>query len=753
VATEASDTNRGAPMIFITAMLASTAHAVDPTPSQTIEGAEGTSYFGLGVDIVGDVNGDGYGDVLIGGWYAAELYLGGPDGPDLVPHRTFEAVGTIAVRLDGGDANGDGFADVAFRVENDTSNTYDVEVRYGGPDGLPQAADATFPGAENVLWHDIDGDGFDELVLAYPDVDVGGGHTGLVEVYAGTAGGVAATPMATLEAAIAGNTFGKKLAAGDINGDGFGDLVISEGLDEYFFAGALAGFAAPVRLPNRPLVVTFATERRGVAVADLDADGFDDVVFWEGLVYRGSSAGPVPASTVWGPPTFARYRYVDMANVGDVDGDGFDEVAFAGTTNGRLISAGPGSVGPVTPLRDNTSQNGMFWGIAGGDVNGDGYADVLWGSPYATWHHDGAAALALGGPTGLDSANPIRWQPRHDHDLGTNVISLGDINGDGYEDVGTVGGELVVEDVVTVFLGSASGLDPEPAATWPGSEVVAAGDVNGDGLSDAVVVVATDSWSGEDIGPLRVAVHLGDPAGPATAPTRRLAQPTDLVASDLIAIGDADGDGFDDVAVMSSRRNLLYRGGPSGPSPSPDLISAPDDIFPRVWADLDGDGFDDLVLTEDLATETVVYVAAGSPAGISAPVEVDRVANDGGNVGVIATGDWNDDGYADLSFSGDVALQVTFGSATGFDPTSTVELLDCPALGFNANSGDLDGDGIDDLFVGGCRFAGDPVAFGTAPAEMIGVTTYAVADVDGDGAIEILSFNSSGWGTLKVHER
>ncbi len=230
----------------------------------------------------------------------------------------------------------------------------------------------TFPGARAVLWHDIDGEGRDELVLGYPDADAGGGRTGIVEVYAGTAGGVAAAPMARLRAVSTGSAFGNELAAGDVNGDGFGDLVISEGRDEYAFAGGVAGFAAPVHLPNTPF----------------------------------------PS-----PPTR------------------------------RSVAA--------SPWRTSTPT-----------------ASTTWSSGRASSTAEPLPAPCPHPPSG--DRRPSR---------------------------------------------------PTSRST-----------------SDTLVVVATQWSVGDDVGPLRLAVHLGDPAGPASAPTRLLAQPTDLVASDLIALGDADGD-------------------------------------------------------------------------------------------------------------------------------------------------------------------------------------------------------------------
>ncbi|MBK8553946.1 MAG: FG-GAP repeat protein [Ignavibacteria bacterium] len=137
-----------------------------------------------------------------------------------------------------------------------------------------------------------------------------------------------------------------------------------------------------------------------------------------------------------------------------------------------------------------------------GDVNGDGYSDVIVGAPYFDngQNDEGAAFVYHGSVTGLSTFS--NWSAEGNQSLayfGTSVSTAGDVNGDGYSDV-IVGAYWfdnghTQEGKAFVYHGSASGLSLTPnwsaegnqAGTYYGNSVSSAGDVNGDGYSDVIV--------------------------------------------------------------------------------------------------------------------------------------------------------------------------------------------------------------------------------------------------------------------------
>ncbi|MEM9190278.1 MAG: FG-GAP-like repeat-containing protein [Myxococcota bacterium] len=391
------------------------------------------------------------------------------------------------------DYDGDGFGDVvvgAPRVRMEEGRAY-AHLASGG--GTPASATAIFrsPDGEGSQHGialscagDVNGDGFSDLAIGAPRAAMGAGR---VYLYLGGPDGLAEDASQVIDAVDGpGGLFGGSVtAAGDVDGDGLGDLLV----------GAIGEGVTPGRLHLY----------RGTA--------------------RGLSNGP--ALSVVGAGRFASA----VAGGFDLNGDGFSDVAVgafaAGANAGEVhlfFGSNMGLVEPSTVIASPASDGQFGFSVASaGDVNGDGFSDLVVGAPNVDAAR-GSAFVFLGSATGVDAAASVRIDGINSASafFGHAVVGFGDGDGDGYDDI-VVGAFGVNSRAgrVTVLRGSAIGIDPAVRFDVAGPDdggdfgwsLAAIGDVDRNGRAD-LLVGAPGANGGEG----RAYVHRGGPQGITPTP-------------------------------------------------------------------------------------------------------------------------------------------------------------------------------------------------------------------------------------------
>jgi hypothetical protein len=396
----------------------------------------------------------------------------------------------------------------------------------------------------------------------------------------------------------------------------------------------------------------------------------------EGAVFlwRGSSNG---LGAIMGTPSNAHWRAegnqagtsadnnvqfgMTTASVGDVNGDGYDDVLVGATwfneaglrDNGKVFlylgaPTGLGATAAWTAASDRPDAH-FGWRVGGaGDVNGDGFDDILVAEPscYTPWGPcptttNGRVFLWLGGASGLGaSGTPTNadWSAEFPElTLLGAVAGIGDVNNDGYDDI-AVGSPWAsnpefAEGAVYVWYGSASGLGTSgtPAnADWTAEansgsafvgRSVAGGDVNGDGVSD--LVVGASGWDNGEGNEgavflwLGSAAGLGPPGNPDNAVWRAEAnQESAFLGWSVAVVQDFSGDGYGDVMAgawwydhgeTNEGAAFMWYGGPDGllgvSSPADADWTAEADQAESVFGyavadagDLNGDGGADVIV-------------------------------------------------------------------------------------------------------------------------------------------------------------
>jgi hypothetical protein len=449
----------------------------------TLDGANGFHVVdGVGLNsgttvAMADVNGDGYADLIVGTWGAS------PNAP---------------VPLSGG-------AYVIFGK----AEGFDAEINVNslnGTNGFRLSGSGYFEGVgQSVSAADLNGDGFADLIIGASGADHHGRASGATYVVFGASSFDSHMELSALNGAngfaLLGEAPSAELgvsvsAAGDINGDGFADVILGStpGVNDMFVTGqsfvifgAASGFDANIDVSSLDGTNGFRIsgvdwDYAGFSVSgagDVNGDGLADLIIG-GRAYDGASTAHIVFGSTSGFGANFELSSLNGANgfrlftpgagygvysstAGDVNGDGYSDVLVgSGVPNGGMVPKLHlvyGKAGGFSAEVDAMEFDGGFgWTKSAGDVNGDGLDDFIIGSSLEDAAAPGAGAVyvvfghadgyAPGfGLSSIDGTNGFKLTGVSSHErAGTTVNAAGDINGDGFADI-----------AIGVFRGEGSG--------------------------------------------------------------------------------------------------------------------------------------------------------------------------------------------------------------------------------------------------------------------------------------------------------
>ena len=342
-------------------------------------------YMGASVAGAGDVNGDGHDDVIVG-----------------APGEDDNGVSSGSARVFSG-ADGS----VIYRFHGDGFDYFGSSVDSAG---------------------DVNQDGYDDVIVgASGDEDSNGVRTGSARVLSGADGSI----LYTFYGDPAGRWFGSSVAgAGDVNKDGFPDFIVAA---VYGYVHVLSGVDGSILSAIYAKATDYTDGKFAVSVdgvGDVNNDGYDDIVIGT-LAYNMPDPGRAEVFSGVDGSRLYTFHSTDnsfgysVAGAGDVNRDGYDDIIVAAVfSSGRVFSGADGAI-----LHDIGPSNGSVAGA--GDVNHDGYDDVIIGLP-ASWPHKGKVRVVSVADGSI--LNTLYGNSAGDS-FGQSVASAGDVNRDGYADV------------------------------------------------------------------------------------------------------------------------------------------------------------------------------------------------------------------------------------------------------------------------------------------------------------------------------
>ena len=724
-------------------------------PDWSVESDQENSFFGYAIGTAGDVNGDGYDDIIIGAYYYSNgenlegrvfVYHGSSSGLSTSPDWTaegdqVEAIfgGSVATA---GDVNGDGYDDVIIGstlYDNDQTDEGRVFVYHGSDSGLSTAPDWTVESNQTMSEFgdsvasagDVNGDGYGDVVIGARAYDNGQTNEGGVWVYLGSDIGLLGTYNCLIESNSSWGRWGDAVgSAGDVNGDGFDDVIVGAASNHAsVYYGSSTGISNTAGFSQDNVDDGYGNAVG--AAGDVNADGYDDIIIGarnsnRAYIYHGSSSGVSDVDwTVEIEQEEANFGGT-VSTAGDVNNDGYDEIVIGALLydNGETDEGGAFLyyyLNNTPPIADAGFDQSVYTlslvtldGSSSSDPDDDTSLSYQWTQT------DGTSVTLIGDTT----ENPTFTAPDDPDVITISLVvtdSLGlaseadevNITVNNQAPVADAGLDQSVKTLSTVLLDGSSSYDPD----W-------------DGYDDLIIGAKYFSNGQDDEG--RAFVFMGSNEDLLLGWTSESNQEEASYGESVAYAGDVNGDGFDDVIVgaylfdneyENAGKASLFYGSALGLSTTANWTvegtvtnaGLGETVSPA--GDVNGDRYDDVIVYINGGAGTgSVTVYYGSSSGLSTtPSWTQNSPQAGAQFGASSStaGDVNGDGYDDViigAFAYDNGQTnegrafIFHGSSSGLSTTPdwvTENNLSNSWYGASvASAGDVNGDGFDDVIVG-----------------------------------------------------
>ena len=610
------------------------------------------------------------GPAICFGSIVPSTFAGNPAAQAVRVHDGSQVNGLLGASVAGaGDVNGDGFRDYIVGIPG--SNKVLVRSGISGEVllDIPGVPEADVFGYSVASAGDVNNDGLDDIIVGDPDMFVGCMPQGGAVVFSGLDGSILHFP-----AGMTGwEEFGHSVAgAGDVDGDGFDDIIIGAPLRDPDCSPQSGGINILSGFHGGPLFAAVGTPgaRLGstvIGIGDVNGDGHDDVAASApgiGKVYIYDAYNNSVLRTFAGA-VIGKYGH-SIANVGDLDGDGGNEIAIGAPYTGLSFMPGKvfiynGTTGTMLHCWLGQAGDGFGFSVAGAsDVNGDGFDDVAVGAPWAHVDEQSTGRVEVrSGQTGqlVKAINASSDFCRY----GASVAGLGDLDGDGMSDfiVGAPQAGTSDQGAAFVYPGTPNtlGIESSDILTPSGTPTfVASGDLNNDGLPDVVTVsTALD----------RISIFLTAADGSLQAPINKAAGD----GPNSVALGDFDLDGDQDLAVLAAKDKtiLLFRNNGSGGLSKKGVLKTGKKPISLQSTDFTGDGRVDLVVAYQ-STDQVALFANNNSSNFKTKFNKAKKFSVGDNPTQIVAARLNPDNAVDMLVlnknSQDISVLLNNGNGT-----------------------------------------------------------------------------------------